>query len=52
MIETLKCYLTEDAEYKVHFCMWEDSVKTVCLSLSYRLCPAFKNIIICTLIEK
>lgn len=43
--ETLKHYLSEDVEYKVHDCMWEDSVKTSYLSLSYRVCPVFRNII-------
>lgn len=43
--ETLKRYLSENVEYKVHDCMWEDSVKTSYLSLSYRVCPVFRNII-------
>lgn len=42
--ETLEHYLSEDVEYKVHDCMWEDSVKTSYLSLSYRVCPVFRNI--------
>lgn len=43
--ETLKHYLSEYVEYKVPDCMWEDSVKTSYLSLSYRVCPVFRNII-------
>lgn len=42
--ETLKHYLTEGVEYKVHDCMWEGSVKTSYLSLSYRVGPVFGNI--------
>lgn len=43
--EALEHYHSEDVEYKVHDCLWEDSVKTSYLSLSYRFCPVFRNII-------
>lgn len=44
--ETVGHYLTEDIEYKVHDCMWEDCVKTSYLSLCYHFCPVFRNIIL------
>lgn len=44
--------LSEDVEYKVHDCMWEDAVKTSYLSLSYRVCPVFRNIIFGTGLDR